>query len=180
MLSTCLAILAVDFPIFPRRFAKTETWGTSLVRPARPHSVGPDRRALRCPSITFGRKPSQMDVGVGSFVLVNSLTAGNSLEQLRDAASPFLHSLKASVPLVILGLGRLVSVKATDYQEHVSEYGVHWNFFFTLACLPILSMIVHRLVRRLSRFGVVGLIVAVGTWLARRREQTRTIPVHTV
>jgi len=121
-----------------------------------------------------------MDVGVGSFVLVNSLTAGNSLEQLRDAASPFLHSLKASVPLVILGLGRLVSVKATDYQEHVSEYGVHWNFFFTLACLPILSMIVHRLVRRLSRFGVVGLIVAVGTWLARRREQTRTIPVHTV
>ena len=121
-----------------------------------------------------------MDVGVGSFVLVNSLTAGNSLEQLRDAASPFLHSLKASVPLVILGLGRLVSVKATDYQEHVSEYGVHWNFFFTLACLPILSMIVHRFVRRLSRFGVVGLIVAVGTWLARRREQTRTTSSYSV
>ncbi|XP_063846101.1 uncharacterized protein LOC135091961 [Scylla paramamosain] len=45
--------------------------------------------------------------------------------------------LKDAALLVCLGLVRLAMVWAADYQHHVTEYGVHGNFFFTLAALKL-------------------------------------------
>eukprot|EP00698_Gefionella_okellyi_P001366 TRINITY_DN1130_c0_g1_i5.p1 TRINITY_DN1130_c0_g1~~TRINITY_DN1130_c0_g1_i5.p1 ORF type:complete len:431 (-),score=67.30 TRINITY_DN1130_c0_g1_i5:1871-3163(-) len=105
MLGTCIAILAVDFVIFPRRFAKTETFGVSV-----------------------------MDVGVGSVTVLQALAWRGAPRSKR--------SVLVALPLLLLGFARLASVKATDYHEHVSEYGVHWNFFFTLAAVMVLATVI--------------------------------------
>lgn len=118
MIVTSLAILAVDFPVFPRRFGKCENWGTSL-----------------------------MDLGVGSFVFSAGIIAARPVLKARlssNKGSPLkdtlggalLGSLRHAAPLFVLGLIRLWSVKGLDYAEHVTEYGVHWNFFFTLGFIP--------------------------------------------
>ena len=74
---------------------------------------------------------SLMDTGVGSFVFSAGCAAAAKSRKVGLWASTV-----SSIPLFLLGGVRLYMVWATDYQEHVSEYGTHWNFFFTLAVLP--------------------------------------------
>lgn len=139
MIATCVAILAVDFPIFPRRFAKAENWGTSL-----------------------------MDLGVGSFVFSGGVVSARSIAKGRvskNAQPPLLKrlasSLRHSIPLFVIGLIRLYSVKGLDYAEHVTEYGVHWNFFFTLGFMGPFVEIVHTLTSIIPSYELLSLAISV-------------------
>ena len=125
---TTVGILAVDFPVFPRRFAKTETVG-------------------------FG----WMDLGVGSFTFVNGLVS----PEARGHRSSLLKNVSGCVPLMMLGLVRLVSVWVLGYHDHVSEYGVHWNFFFTLAAVRLLSSLILLVIHETKTVWVTSLVIAV-------------------
>jgi len=107
MLLTCVAILAVDFHAFPRRFAKAETFGTGL-----------------------------MDAGVGSIVVSTAFAAGaRGKPPSKSRTSSHWRRILRLGALLALGVGRVLATQAVDYQSHVGEYGLHWNFFITLAAL---------------------------------------------
>mmetsp|Transcript_4546 Transcript_4546/g.6731 ORF Transcript_4546/g.6731 Transcript_4546/m.6731 type:complete len:466 (-) Transcript_4546:60-1457(-) len=113
---TFIAILAVDFHLFPRTLAKTETTGYGF-----------------------------MDLGATSFVI----------------SSGFVGPSKRSsiLPLLALGLLRIVANKSTEYQEHVSEYGIHWNFFFTLTVVQAIASLSKS--RTTNNNGIIPWVVLI-------------------
>lgn len=141
---TAICILAVDFRIFPRKFAKTETYGYSL-----------------------------MDTGVGLFIFANALVAPEARELSGPRQVGFREVLKRNMrncirsclPLLLVGVGRAVIVEYISYQKHVTEYGTHWNFFLTLAAVKLLTnMIVSTINTRYS------LLLLSGVWILGMHE----------
>ncbi|XP_791509.3 phosphatidylinositol-glycan biosynthesis class W protein [Strongylocentrotus purpuratus] len=148
-IGVAVGILAVDFVVFPRRFAKTETFGTGI-----------------------------MDGGVGAYVLMNAIVSPEARGQYqRSGLKPIMKSLTSSLPLLVIGLGRLVSVKGIDYHEHVSEYGLHWNFFFTLAATKILCTLI-LLFTPVSWSAVISLSLAVGYQVLLTQHGLEDLVLH--
>ena len=119
----------------PQQRVQTQTQVTGLFRACQAVFTGicilaVDFRAFPrrfCKTETYGY--SLMDMGVGSFVVGNAMISRLVLGRRWRP--------KRILPLVALGLARLVTVKASGYPEHVTEYGVHWNAFFTLAVVDL-------------------------------------------
>jgi phosphatidylinositol glycan class W len=88
---------------------------------------------------------SLMDVGIGGFVFSSGLTS-RFARGLSPAGSTPRNTLRVVV-VAALGVGRFVCLRAFDYHEHTSEYGVHWNFFVTLAAVWLSADTLHSLVR---------------------------------
>ena len=83
-----------------------------------------------------------MDLGAASFIIIAGWASALSTSPTNNSIATTTNSgrlaRKAIVkcgPLLLIGLIRLATNKGLEYQEHVSEYGVHWNFFFTLCCV---------------------------------------------
>lgn len=114
LVDTALSILAVDFPVYPRRLAKTELYGWGY-----------------------------MDAGVGSFVVAAGLVARDTRENsLIPIRNKVRKELLSSLPILLIGIVRVVIVELINYQKHISEYGSHWNFFLTLGFTRIAGSLI--------------------------------------
>jgi len=123
---TIIAILAVDFQIFPPHFGKTHGYGVSV-----------------------------MDIGVGAFVASNAMASS-------DAKSTEMKLnrliLTKSLPLLVVGIIRWASTAAIGYHVDATEYGVHWNFFFSLFVVKVAGPILIRCFRRVPPL-VLGIML---------------------
>ena len=114
---SCICILAVDFPsLFPHKFGKTRSYGTGL-----------------------------MDVGVGMFIVAHGITSKYARKDPPDITgwrgywNQIYIESRANVPIFFLGLVRLGIVTFLHKSPPLYEYGTHWNFFFTIGCVKLLS-----------------------------------------
>lgn len=134
MIITCIALLAVDYQSFPRRFAKAETFGTAL-----------------------------MDAGVGSIVAAGALSRGFFTLLDDDSKGSRTTSWRKGMLqtglLLSLGIGRSLLTGLVGYQNHVGEYGAHWNFFLTLGALRLLSLLFTLRYFSPAQLAVLGISV---------------------
>ena len=127
LLFTIVAILAVDFNIFPRHYMKTHKFGASV-----------------------------MDIGVGAFVAANAFASSDAKYKNLFLSLPKL--LKKVFPLLVVGFIRWASTAATGYHVDPTEYGIHWNFFMSLAIVHTASIVLIRSFPRI-RPGLLAFII---------------------
>lgn len=127
---TVFCILAVDFNVFPRRYAKTEKYGYSI-----------------------------MDIGVGCYICSNALLF--DIPKIHNLTKHSLKIFKQILPLLILGIGRTYFVTKANYHHYVFEYGVHWNFFMTLAFIKIINLLILPFISTccLSSFATILVVI---------------------
>ncbi|XP_012556495.2 phosphatidylinositol-glycan biosynthesis class W protein [Hydra vulgaris] len=112
-IATAVCILAVDFNVFPRRFAKADVFGIGV-----------------------------MDCAVGSIIFSTAMTSSFVRQSNKLNVQILIKTFKSSIFLLALGIFRVTLIKIANYQENISEYGVHWNFFITLAFVKIFASVI--------------------------------------
>ena len=113
-----------------------------------------------------------MDIGVGAYVFTGAIVRGSKRREMSK------REIVTTLITGMMGFIRAIVNKSVDYQEHVSEYGVHWNFFVTLVAVKLFADIFSRFVARGSSLVhvIIGLAIlcahqyclqytVLGTWV---------------
>jgi len=80
---------------------------------------------------------SVMDVGASAFLCVNAMSDVHR-------SGGWFSLVKSVGFLLLISSARLVSLHTSGYPQHVSEYGVHFNFFSVLAVVKLFMAVPCR------------------------------------
>lgn len=122
ILISIVAISSVDFSIFPEKHMKRNYFGLAL-----------------------------MDIGVGSFIMCHSMRLirndyQNTLMP-KSTKNRMFQVVKKSSIILFFGLLRTFLILAFSYHQNPQEYGVHWNFFYTIFFVKVLSCPFERVIK---------------------------------
>lgn len=84
---------------------------------------------------------------MGSIVVASAFAQGMNAARRdlpRNTKRTFRGRLIRLAATFVLGISRWMAVELMNYQTHVGEYGVHWNFFMTLAVLLAMTLFIPR------------------------------------
>lgn len=108
--------MMVDFPtIFPRYHCKAEDAGWAM-----------------------------MDVGVSAIMFSSGFSSGLIVSHKAPSKKRpsllkrIIKALTSNLGVTIGATVRFFLLHGIDYHEHVTEWGFHWNFFVTIACMNLL------------------------------------------
>lgn len=126
---TVIMIFAIDHSCVDWRWGKTRSFGTSL-----------------------------MDTGVFLVMIVT----GATWDWAKMLQTPIVKRLGQafikSIVIMIIGFGKCFTMWFFDYHGFVDEYGIHWNFFMTIAITEFLINLIVEL-WWLSDVFVIGLFL---------------------
>jgi phosphatidylinositol glycan class W len=201
-LCSCICILAVDFTVFPRRLAKCEAYGVSLMdlgvgaavfssglTSTSPHSSSCSSSSDKASGSSVGRRrrwsSASLLVAIGAVKTV--VHEAVSYHVRRGYACQCCVAVASSLHCRIKPSRCFCVVLPARSQNHVSEYGTHCNFFFVFAAVtaagPVVRACAHavcaraRPLRRVSLWAVdaaVGVALAAVVDVALRSHDMRT------
>jgi hypothetical protein len=96
-----------------------------------------------------------MDTGVGLFIIANGLVDPKAV----GSGGNIKKTFKGCIPMLFLGVLRWLSIWWLEYQQHITEYGVHWNFFITLAVTRVASTLLLKITDKTFTLAVTCLVI---------------------
>jgi len=100
-----------------------------------------------------GYSANLMDLGVGCFMFCNGIISSKAKRS---------KLARSATVMLLLGMMRLLVVRAFDLDVNPNEYGFHWNFYFTTGAVIFLFLPIDTFSRYFPTNMPLGVILLIG------------------